>query len=201
MPSPSLARARILCITLRDGSVGHAVLDGFGVAEGSFFTRRLDHLRPRSRYRAIVQLLCDSCRRFHPSSIILGLSWSPRAGLSNLAERLARRVARKRVFVSVRRLQRAARLLVEGASARAADKLIDLLAAHFVPDLAPYVRRTRSSPQYRRAAWYALTIALAVLVERHPVDAAALAQPGAFRLPSFRAALDLSLRNAFAPQV
>ncbi len=201
MPFASFVRARILCITLREGSVGHAVLDGFGVAEGSFFTRRLDHLRPRSRYRAIVRLLCDSCRRFHPSTIIFGLSWSPGARLTTLAERLARSVARTRAFVSVRRLHDAARLLVEGVSARAAHTLVERLAAHFVPDLAPYVRRTRSSPQYWRAAWYALAIALSVLVERHPVEAAALAQPNAFRLPAFYRALDRSLRKVFPPQV
>jgi hypothetical protein len=80
-------------------------------------------------------------------------------------------------------------------------EVIDNLAKHFVPDLSSYVARTRSSPQYWRAAWYALAIALSALVERHPIEAAALAQPGAFRLPAFRAALDRSLRQVFAPQV
>lgn len=201
MPAVSFVRARILCITLRDGSVGHAVLDGFGVAERSFFTRRLDHLRPRARYQAIVRLLCDSCRRYRPDSIVLGLSWCPRARLSDLAERLARRAARLCSSVAVRRLQDDARLLVERVRVGMVGEVIDNLAKHFAPDLSSYLARTRASPQYWRVAWYALAIALSVLVERHPIEAAALAQPGAFRLPAFSAALDRSLRKVFAPQV
>ena len=201
MPAVSFARARILCITLRDGSVGHAVLDGFGVAERSFFTRRLDHLRPRARYHAIVRLLCESCRRFRPGSIVIGLPVAPQPARVSLAARLARRVARLRVSVSVRHLRDAACLLVERVRVGMMGELIENLARHFVPDLSVYLPRTRSSPQYWRAAWYALAIALAVLVERHPVTAAALAQPGAFQLQAFRLALDRSLCDAFASDV
>ncbi len=186
---------RVLCLTLRAGSVGHVVLDGFGVAEGSFFTSRLDHLRPSERYRALVRLLRQSCRRFHPTRIVFGLPGAHHKDRLALAARLTRRLAKLRVAVSVKRLRDAARLLVERLRYTMANEIVERLAKHFVPDLAPLVERTRTHPRYFRAAWYALAIALATLVEHHPFNAAALAQPSAFEIAPFRDALDASLRR------
>lgn len=186
---------RILCITLRNGSVGHAVLDGFGIAEGSFFTTRLDHLRPSRRYQRLVRLLRASCRRFHPTRIVFGLPGARHAERLALAERLARRLRSLNVAFTMKRLADAARLLVERLRYTMADEVVERLAEHFVPDLSPLVARTQTSPRYWRAAWYAVAIALATLVEHHPYDAAALAQPSAFLLRPFREAL----RSALTP--
>jgi hypothetical protein len=201
MPPPRHVLPRILCLTLRAGSVGHAVLDGFGVAEGSFFTSRLDHLSPSARFRALVRLVRESCRRFRPTRVVFGLPGPHRADRLALANRLVQRLAKIRVALSVKRLRDAARLLVERLRYTMADEIVERLARHFAPDLAPLVDRTRSRPPYWRAAWYALAIALATLVEHHPMDAAALAQPSAFALASFRTALQSALHRVPPPTV
>lgn len=186
--------ARILCVTLRAGSVGHAVLDGFGVAEGSFFTRRLDHLAPPRRLAAIVRLIKASCRRFAATRIVLGLPGACCPQRLDLATRLQERLSPlRRVVVSVRRLSDAASVLVERVRLRMSEELIERLAKHVVPDLAPFVERARRTPRYWRAAWYAVAVAFAELVALHPLDAAALAQPGAFTLRAFRTALARAL--------
>jgi len=187
--------ARVLCVTLRAGSVGHAVLDGFGVAEGSFFTRRLDHLAPARRLTAIVRLIKSSCRRFAATRIVLGLPGARSQQRFDLATRLRQRLSSlRRVCVSVRRLSDAASVLVERVRLRMSDELIERLAMHVVPDLAPFVERARRTPRYWRAAWYAVAVAFAELVAKHPLDAAALVQPGAFALRAFQAALTQALR-------
>lgn len=194
--SPSVPVPRVLCITLRSGSIGHAVLDGFGIAEGSFFTSRLDHMRPALRYKKLLRLLLASCRRFHPTRIVFGLPGPLRSERLVLADRLSRRLRSFGVSVSVKRLCDAARLLVERLRHTMADEVVERLARHFAPELTPLVERTIASPHYWRAAWYAFAIALATLVEHHPYDAAALAQPSAFLLPPFRAALLAALGSA-----
>lgn len=194
--SSSLPLPRILCVTLRPGSVGHAVLDGYGVVERSFFTSRLDHLPPAERFRRLLRLVRASCRRFRPTRIVLGLTGAFREDRLALATRLARRLRQCPVAISLKRFCHAARLLVGRPRYTMADEVVERLAEHFVPELTPLVARTRSSPQYWRSAWYAVAIALAVLVEHHPYDAAALARPGAFRLAPFRAALGSALTPA-----
>lgn len=191
--SSSFRVHRVLCITLRSGSVGHAVLDGFGVAEGSFFTSRLDHLQPSLRYQKLLRLLRSSCRRFRPTRIVFGLPGPVRADRLALATRLSRRLRSQDVAVSVKRLCHAARLLVERFRYTMAHDVVERLAAHFVPSLTSFVDRDHANPRYWRAAWYAVAVALATLVEHHPYDAAALAQPSAFSLRPFRDALRSSL--------
>lgn len=194
--SPPVSIPRILCVTLRSASVGHAVLDGFGVVESSFFTSRLDHLPPGQRYRKLIRMLLASCRRFRPTRVVLGLPGALRSDRQALAARLAHRLRRCRVDIAVRRFCHAARLLVGRLRYTMADEVVERLAAHFVPELTPLVARTRSSPRYWRPAWYAVAIALATLVEHHPFDAAALARPSAFHLAPFRMALGAALSPA-----
>jgi hypothetical protein len=184
---------RVLCLTVRAGSVGHAVLDGFGVAEGSFFTSRLDHLAHASRFHALVRLLRSSCRQYHPTQIVLGLTGRLCAERVALAERIARRVAHLGITVTVKRLRDAAEMLVDRVCYRMCDELVSRLSKHFVPEVRPVVVHGDAQAWYWRPAWYALAIALADLLERHPLVAAALAQPSAFSLYPFREALRSAL--------
>lgn len=193
MPHRLLRFHRILCVTLRSSSLGHAVLDGFGVAEGSFFTTRLDRLRPAQRAGALVRLVRSSCRRFHATQVVLGLPGPRGAERRALADRIAVRLRRIRgVTVSIRRLRDGARLLVDRLRYTMAGEIVDRLVQHFVPELLPYAARVALDPRYWRAAWYAVAIALVELVEQHPLDAAALARPSAFTLQPFREALRVS---------
>ncbi len=187
--SDNLYPARVLCITLRAGSVGHAVLDGFGILDGAFFTSRFDHLAPRRRFNWLLQLVRTSFARFHPTRVVLGLPESRHSEKRSLAKRLAQRLASLGVRVSIRRLRDAALILVAERRLGTAKELAAKLAEHFVPELALMRDRSTRRAWYWRPAWFALAIALAVLVERHPRVAAALAQPSAFLLEPFRRAL------------
>ena len=196
-PSPP----RVLCLVLRSGSIGHVVLDGFGVAERSFFTSRVDHLPPAARFAWMAALVTHSCARYRPTRVVLGLPGRLHADRLTLAEHLLRHLRGARLHASVKRLSEAARVLVGHVQYRMADEIVDHLVAHFVPDLAP--RHTRGNPLawYWRPAWCALAIALAELVEHHPLVAAALARPSAFSLRSFRAALAAAGARIPAPSV
>lgn len=185
---------RILCVTLRSGSIGHAVLDGFGVAEGSFFTKRLDHLARHRRLGVIARLICESCRRFATTRIVLGLTGPLTASRQDLARQLRERLERlTRKTVVVRRLADAARVLVDRVRLRMCEELVERVTAFVAPELTRFAERTRRAPMYWRAAWYAVVVAFSELVTDYPFDAAALAQPGAFTLHAFRVALAKSL--------
>lgn len=189
IPRP-LHPPRILCVTLRAGSIGHAVLDGFGVAEESFFARRLSHLRDSRRLGALARFVCSSCRRYRTSRIVLGLPESVTPDRQRLADRLRTRLERlTRRVVVVRRIRDAARLLLDRARVRLGQVLVDRVATAVAPSLAHLTEKTRRVPMYRRAAWYAVAVAFAELVAVSPFTAAALAQPAAFKLDSFRTAL------------
>lgn len=189
MPLILTRSPRVLCLTLREGSVGHAVLDGFGVSEGSFFTSRLDHLTSRRRFSRVLRLVRSSCERFQPTRIVFGVPEHARIRRRALAKRLARALGPLRVEVSIRDLRYASLLLVERHRRRRVESFIERLAELFAPDLAPLVERARKLAWYWRPAWYALLGALAELVEHHPRVGAALARPDAFAIPSFRAAV------------
>lgn len=201
MTSEKQPRPRILCLILRHGSVGHAVLDGFGVAEHSFFTSRLDHLPHGRRTAQIVKLLARSCARFHPTRVVFGLPGARRADRVALAERLSQCLRYTHIATSTQRLCDAAGLLVHRVRYRMAKEIVDQLVEHFVPELAAQRPRTNLRAWYWYPAWYATAVALAVLTEHHPLTAAALARPGAFSLPAFREALTKSARRLAPPPV
>ncbi len=180
---------RVLCVTLRTGSIGHAVLDGYGVPDGAFFTRRIDHLASRRRMNALLELLLDSYRRYHPHHVVLGLTGRHCPGRVALAKQLADRLRRSGIVARVKHLHDAASLLVARVGHSMADALVTQLATHFVPDVTPAVSRKHPHAWYWRPAWYALAIALLVLVDRHPRVAAALARPGAYLITAFGQAL------------
>lgn len=186
---------------LRLGSVGHAVLDGYGVPAHSFFTSRLDHLPRAARAACIARLLARSCARFHPTRVVLGLPGPVRADRLALAERLRRTLRAHRIPVSTKRLRDGAALVVRRVRYRMAKELVDGLAQHFVPELATRRPGAHRRAWYWRPAWYAVAVALAVLTEHHPFAAAALARPSAFRLPAFRAALTKSAARLTPPAV
>lgn len=190
----TLTYPRILCITLRAGSIGHAVLDGFGVAEGSFFTKRLDHLAAHRRLAAIARLVGDSCRRYAVTRIVLGLPEPLTALRRALAAKLLRRLTRRtRRAVVIRRLGDAAELLVDRARCGTGQALVERVASVVAPTLSTFAERTRRMPMYWRAAWHAVAVAFAELLSSFPFDAAALVQPVAFTLPAFRVALQEAL--------
>jgi len=198
--SAPFASPRVLCVTLRDASVGHAVLDGFGLAEGSFFIRRFDHLHVRRRFVEVLRLLRSSYHHYHPTRIVLGLPGRLRERRRRIADRLAKRLAALGIEITVRRLRDAAGVLVERVRFRTVPELVDRLAAHFVTSGVPATARTRGGALYWRPAWYAAALALAALVEHHPRVAAALAGAGAFGLPPFHRAI-LAAEHRLTPLV
>ncbi|MBI5511440.1 MAG: hypothetical protein HY903_21995 [Deltaproteobacteria bacterium] len=100
----------------------------------------------------------------------------------------------------MKRLRDAAVLLVTHLRYTAMpDEIVSQLATHFVPEVTPAVSSSDKLAWYWRPAWYAIAIALAVLVEYHPRVAAALARPGAFRIPAFHAAI-LAAERRLAPR-
>lgn len=189
MSPPTSPSPRVLCLTLRSGSVGHAVVDGFGVTPRSFFTSRFDHLVRRDRLRAIVRLLLSSYQRFRPTYVVLGLPGRLHPERSRFAERLKQHLERLGITAIMKRLRDAAALFVARVRYRMSDELVNQLATHFVPDHVPGVPRERARAPHRRPAWYAVAVALAVLVEHHPRAAAALAQPSAFSIGTFHEAV------------
>lgn len=199
MSTPSTS-PRVLCVTLRDGSVGHVVLDGFGVADGSFFVRRFDHLLVHRRFAEVLRLLRSSYHLYHPTRIVLGLPGRVRDGRRRIADRLAKHLASLGIEITVERLRDAAAVLVERVRFRTVPELVGNLAAHFVTSGVPATARTRGGALYWRPAWYAAALALAALVEHHPRVAAALAGAGAFRLPAFHRAV-LSAEHRLTPLV
>ena len=191
---------RILAVVPTPCFSGHAVLDGWGLAPGSFATWKMGSLTTNeARCRSFNRRLLDSLQRHRPAVLVLGISRHDDLRSRALRESASRLAARCGVF-AVERPVSEARCLLLGCQRGSED---DALAACVANGFFPALERFRSPRQtiqrrYRLHAFEAVALALLELVERAPLSAAAVARDEAFAMGRFNTALAASARYHFS---
>ena len=189
--------ARILAVVPTPSFSGHAVLDGWGLAPGSFATWKSGSMTTDSAgERRFKDRLCDSLERYRPVVLVLGI---PRRDdpLSRALRESARRLAASYGLHAIERPVSEARSLLLGCQ-RGPES--DALAACVANGFFPALKRFQSPKQtirrrYRLHAFEAVALALVELVKRAPLSAAAVARDEAFSMGRFNAALAESARR------
>lgn len=173
---------RVLSFVFHTSYSGRIAVDGFGLVRSSLCASRVGLHAPRSRRRALAQLLARSLRRFRPAVVVLGIAQDETArsrALRVAAERLLGTLTEVPI---VCRTVRAGRLALCGASIdRRAHALAHAIVSKFLPELAHLVPASRREHPRRRSLWHAAAVALHELIRRFPRAAAALARPAALR--------------------
>ncbi|TAK32761.1 MAG: hypothetical protein EPO40_01665 [Myxococcaceae bacterium] len=187
---------RVLALVLHPGCSGHVVVDGYGVVPRSFRMRRVSHHRVRYKARALRRLLTQIVRRFAPTRAVLGVSRRDDRASQALRTEASRVFDSLQLPFVVRGVHLGVALVVRGARGDRPNTLATRLVEGFTPELAPHLEQTEAVAWYHRAAWHSTALAIAELVERAPMAAAALARPAAFMMGRFHANLLTSLRHS-----
>lgn len=183
MRESSAPSSRILAFQLHAGCSGQCVLDGFGLAPGSWKTSRV---AARSSAE-LARFVRRAVERFRPAAVVLGVS--RRKALSDAALRRAAFSALRPlgVPVVVRHMREAYSLFRDRIRGTRREELVHAIAVNFLPERSRELTPKRVHD--RRSAWQALALALVELIHRFPRSAAALATSRAFSIRPFRAAL------------
>ena len=191
--------ARVLAVVPTPCFSGHAVLDGWGLAPGSFATWKLGSLTTDAeREQSFNRRLCESFQRHRPAVLVLGIPRHDDARSRGLREGACRIAASYGVRAIERRVSEARSLLL-GCQRGCEDNALSACVAN---SFFPALRKFRSPKQtiqrrYRLHAFEAVALALLELVERAPLSAAAVARDEAFAMGRFNAALAESARRHF----
>ena len=190
---------RVLAIVPAPQFSGHAVVDGWGLAPGSFATWDLRWPATReglllSFRRHLVRSLC----RHRPAIVVLGI---PRFDdtVSAALRETAKLIATAHGVPAVERLVTQARQLVIGSQRGPNDDaLADKVVDGFFPELSGLrAKKQTIQRRYRRHAFEAAALAVCELVEHEPLSAAVIAKDAAFAMATFNAALTASARRHF----
>jgi hypothetical protein len=191
--------ARVLVIVATSQFSGHAVVDGWGLAPGSFATWDLiSFATNETRTRSFKRHLIRSLHRYRPAVLVLGV---PRfdGPIARVLREEATQVATAIGMLIVERPVAAGRHLLLGCLRGSNDDaLADRITSGFFPELACF-RNGKQTIQrkYRRHAFEAVALALHELVTRAPLSAAAVAKDAAFAMGWFNDALAASARRHF----
>jgi len=196
MQDPPGTSVRVLALVLHPGCSGHVVVDGYGVVPRSFRMRRVSQHRVRYKARALRRLLTQIVRRFAPTRAVLGVSRRDDRASQALRAEASRVFDSLRLPFVIRGVHLGVSLVVRGARGDRPNTLARRLVEGFTPELAPHLEQTEAVAWYHRAAWHSTALAIAELVERAPMAAAALARPGAFTMGRFHANLLTSLHRS-----
>lgn len=191
--------ARVLVIVATSQFSGHAVVDGWGLAPGSFATWDLiSFATNEARTRSFKRHLIRSLRRYRPALLVLGVPRfdGPRARV--LREEATQLATALGMSVVERPVAAGRRLLLGCLRGSNDDALADHITSGFFPELASF-RNGKQTVQrrYRSHSFEAVALALHELVARAPLSAAAVAKDAAFAMGRFNAALAESARRHF----
>jgi|GEM_PF-1258865 len=190
---------RVLAIVPAPQFSGHAVVDGRGLAPGSFAT--WDLRWPVTREEQILSFrrhLLRSLCRYRPAVVVLGV---PRFDdpVSDALREAAKQVATEHGVPTIERLVTQGRQLLIGCQRGPwDDALADRLVDGFFPELAGFrYKKQTIQRRYRRHAFEAAALAVLELVERAPLSAAVIAKDAVLAMGAFKAALTASARRHF----
>lgn len=190
---------RVLAIVLAPQFSGHAVVDGWGLAPGSFATWDLHWPATREALlRSFRRHIVRSLSRFRPAVVVLGIPRFDDPASMALRE-TAMQIAAAYGVPSVERLVTQARqLLLSCRRGSCDDALAEKVMEGFFPELSA-LRAGKQTIQrrYRRHTFEAAALAVHELVERAPLSAAVIAKDAAFAMGTFNAALTASARRHF----
>ncbi|MGA7742824.1 MAG: hypothetical protein WBP56_20645 [Polyangia bacterium] len=191
--------ARVLVIVATKQFSGHAVVDGWGLAPGSFATWDLisfatNEARTRSFKRHLIRSLC----RYRPAVLVLGVPRFDGPSARVLREEATQLATALGMSVVERPVAAGRRLLLGCLRGSNDDALADHITSGFFPELASF-RNGKQTVQrrYRSHSFEAVALALHELVERAPLSAAVIARNEAFSMGRFNAALTESARRHF----
>ena len=197
--TPPVDPARVLVIVATSQFSGHAVVDGWGLAPGSFATWDLVSFATNAaRTRSFKRHLIRSLRRYRPAVLVLGVpryDGTRARGLREAATQLATALG---VSVVERPVAAGRRLLLGCLRGSNDDALAERISTGFFPELANF-RNDKQTIQrrYRSHSFEAVALALHELVARSPLSAAAVARNDAFAMGLFNTALAESARRHF----
>ncbi len=183
MREPSVPSSRILAFQLHAGCSGQCVLDGFGLAPGSWKTSRV-----ATRTSAeLARFVRRAVQRFRPAAVVFGVS-RRKARSDHALRRAAFSAVRPLgVPVVVRHMREAYAMFRDRIRGTRREELVHTITVNFLPECSRELTPKRIHD--RRSAWQALALALVELVHRFPRSAAALATSRAFSIHPLRAAL------------
>jgi hypothetical protein len=178
-----LRRVRVFSLVPARRYAGLAVVDGFGMPEHGFQTCKLDRFRSLVEKKAAFALrLTRALRKFRPTLAVLGI---PKYDDDTC--RALRKVA-ETIFKSaglpfvIRSVAESRHLLLGKYMGDSEDEFAKSIVSGFLPELARFLKPSAIIRQYRRHAWEAVGLAITELLGRAPLQAAALARPGAFAM-------------------
>lgn len=178
-PASSADPTRLLVFVLNLNNTGHAVLDRWGLAPGSFGVFDLHHTRAgRARVERLITRIRRALRRFRPSLVVLGVASQAGPTQREVLAEVRRRLRAARVRVVTRSVDHARRVLCTTPGSSRRGELGDLISQGFFPELACRVvtgiERHVERAFYWRRAFHALALGLHEFAERHPRQAFAL---------------------------
>jgi hypothetical protein len=191
--------ARVLVIVATSQFSGHAVVDGWGLAPGSFATWDLiSFATNEARIRSFKRHLTRSLRRYRPAILVLGVPRFDGPIARVLREEATQLATALGMPVVERPVAAGRRLLLGCLRGDNDDALADHVTSGFFPELASF-RNGKQTVQrrYRSHSFEAVALALHELVARAPLSAAAVAKDAAFSMGRFNAALAESARRHF----
>lgn len=197
--TPPVDPARVLVIVATSQFSGHAVVDGWGLAPGSFATWDLTSFATdEARTRSFKRHLIRSLHRYRPAILVLG---APRfdGPISRVLREEATQLATALgVSVVERPVAAGRRMLLGCLRGSNDDALAERISTGFFPELASF-RSDKQAVQrrYRSHSFEAVALALHELVARSPLSAAAVARDDAFAMGLFNTALAESARRHF----
>ena len=195
--------ARVLVIVATSQFSGHAVLDGWGLAPGSFATWDLiSFATNEARTRSFKRHLIRSLRRYRPAILVLGVPRFDGSIARALREHATQLATALGMSVVERPVALGRRLLLGCLRGSNDDALAEHIASGFFPELAGF-RRDKQTIQrrYRCHAFEAVALALHELVVRSPLSAAVVAKDVAFTMGCFNTALAESARRHFSDNI
>ena len=180
---PQEESSRIVALHIAPRFSGVVALDGFGVLEGGFRSwngrmhRSIDR-KARSLFLHVERLI----RTHRPACIVLALTAfeAPSAFWLRKEIRLLAAALIPALPVEECHVRDARILLLGRVRGRGDNALPRAIVRGFFPDLAQFVGKDRADQRYRNPAFEAAAVAIATLVVRKPLSAAALALPAAF---------------------
>ena len=191
--------ARVLAVVPTPQFSGHAVVDGWGLAPGSFATWKLGLFATNeARIRSFNRHLLQSLRRHRPAILVLGIPRQDEPRSQALRHAAIRLAVAHGVPAIVRPVTEARCLFLGRQRGSRDDTLAACVVTGFFPELGPF-RNPKQTIQrrYRCHSFEAVALALHELVERTPLSAAVISKDDAFAMGRFNAALTESARRHF----
>lgn len=177
--------SRVLVVVPHPRYTGVLALDGMGIVPGSLVTWDMRAVRAeRHLVLELAERVGQAIQHTRPAVVVLGAPAHERPDAARLRAALERELARRGVQAQPPASSETAQVLFAGC--RDLGEARDRLLSWFVlPELERRARSGSSGDWYWRNVWHAAAIAVAVLIERRPLAAAALARPAALGEPAF----------------